>query len=40
VTRLVLLGGGHAHALVLLKFRNFISTNLEVSLVTPGRAHV
>jgi selenide, water dikinase len=40
VTRLVLLGGGHAHALVLLRFRNFISKNLNVSLVTPGPAHV
>jgi selenide,water dikinase len=40
VTRLVLLGGGHAHALVLRRFRNFISANLEVSLVTPGPAHV
>jgi len=40
VTRLVLLGGGHAHALVLLKLRNFISTNLKVSLVTPGPVHV
>jgi selenide,water dikinase len=40
VTRLVLLGGGHAHALVLLKFRNFISKNLAVTLVSPGPAHV
>jgi selenide,water dikinase len=40
VTRLVLLGGGHAHALVLLKFRNFISANLTLRLVTPGAVHV
>jgi len=40
VTRLVLLGGGHAHALVLLRFRNFISASLKVSLVTPGPVHV
>jgi selenide,water dikinase len=39
VTRLVLLGGGHAHALVLLKFREFISKNLEVVLVSPGPVH-
>jgi selenide,water dikinase len=38
-TRLVLLGGGHAHALVLLEFRDFISRNLEVVLVSPGPAH-
>ena len=38
-TRLVLLGGGHAHALVLLKFRDFVSKNLEVVLVSPGPAH-
>lgn len=40
MTRLMLLGGGHAHALVLLKFRNFISKNLHVSLVTPSPVHV
>jgi selenide,water dikinase len=40
VTRLVLFGGGHAHALVLLRFRNFISKNLKLSLVTPGPVHV
>jgi selenide,water dikinase len=39
VTRLVLLGGGHAHALVLLKFRNFISKHLEVVLVNAGPVH-
>ncbi len=39
MTRLVLLGGGHAHALVLLQFRNFISKNLQVTLVSPGPAH-
>ena len=38
-TRIVLLGGGHAHALVLLKFRDFVSNNLEVLLVSPGPAH-
>ena len=40
MTRLVLLGGGHAHALVLLKLRNFISKNLAVTLVTPSPVHV
>jgi pyridine nucleotide-disulfide oxidoreductase family protein len=40
VTRLVLLGGGHAHVLVLLKLRNFVSKNLAVSLVTPSPVHV
>ncbi|HUN67462.1 MAG TPA: FAD-dependent oxidoreductase [Burkholderiales bacterium] len=40
MTRLLLLGGGHAHALVLLKFRKFISKNLAVTLVTPGPVHV
>jgi selenide,water dikinase len=40
MTRLLLLGGGHAHALVLLKFRDFISKNLAVTLVSPGPAHV
>ncbi len=40
MTRLLLLGGGHAHVLVLLKFRNFISKHLEVRLVTPSPAHV
>jgi selenide, water dikinase len=40
VTRLVLLGGGHAHVLVLLQFRNFISKHLQVSLVTPSPVHV
>jgi selenide,water dikinase len=39
VTRLVLLGGGHAHALVLLALRAFISKNLEVVLVSPDPAH-
>jgi len=37
--RLLLLGGGHAHALVLLEFRRFISRNLEVVLVSPGPVH-
>ena len=40
MTRLLLLGGGHAHALVLLRFRNFISKHLQVSLVTPSPVHV
>ncbi len=39
MTRLLLLGGGHAHALVLLKFRNFISKNLQVTLVNAGPVH-
>ncbi len=39
-TRLLLLGGGHAHALVLLKFQDFISKNLAVTLVTPSPVHV
>lgn len=39
MTRLVLLGGGHAHALVLLRLRRFISKNLEVVLVSPGPVH-
>ena len=39
MTRLVLLGGGHAHALVLLKFRKFISKNLDVVLVNAGPVH-
>lgn len=38
--RLLLLGGGHAHVLVLLAFRNFISKHLEVQLVTPSPLHV
>jgi len=37
--RLVLLGGGHAHALVLLNFRNFISEQLDVTLVNAGPVH-
>jgi selenide,water dikinase len=39
VTRIVLLGGGHAHALVLLRFRDFISKNLEVLLVSESAVH-
>ncbi|MFY9314082.1 MAG: FAD-dependent oxidoreductase [Burkholderiales bacterium] len=38
-TRIVLLGGGHAHALVLLAFRDFVSEHLEVVVVSPGPAH-
>ena len=37
--RLVLLGGGHAHALVLLEPRKFISKHFEVVLVSEGRMH-
>jgi selenide,water dikinase len=40
VTRLLLIGGGHAHAFVLLRLRNFISKNLAVTLVTPSPVHV
>jgi selenide,water dikinase len=39
VTRLVLLGGGHAHAYVLRQLREYISRNLEVVLVSPGPRH-
>jgi selenide,water dikinase len=39
VTRLLLLGGGHAHALVLRRLREFISKNLQVVLLSPGPAH-
>jgi len=39
VTRILLLGGGHAHAQVLLKFRNFISKYLEVVLVSETSLH-
>ena len=39
MTRVALLGGGHAHALVLLKFRNFISKNLDLVLVSETPSH-
>ena len=39
MTRLLLLGGGHAHAVVLLKFRQFVSKELQVTLVNPGPVH-
>jgi selenide,water dikinase len=39
VTRIALLGGGHAHALVLLEFRKFISKNLDVVLVSETPSH-
>ena len=39
MTRLLLLGGGHAHALVLLQFRQFVSKELQVTLVNPGPVH-
>jgi selenide, water dikinase len=39
VRRLLLLGGGHAHAQVLLALRKFVSRNLEVSLVSAGARH-
>ena len=35
----MLLGGGHAHALVLLQLRDFFPGNLEVRLVTPYPVH-
>ena len=37
--RVVLLGGGHAHAQVLRAFRNFVSRELQVTLVTPEPVH-
>ncbi len=39
VTRLVLLGGGHAHALALLRLRDFFPRHLQVKLVTPQPLH-
>jgi selenide,water dikinase len=39
MTRLVLLGGGHAHAIVLRKFRDFVSKNLDVTLVSESPMH-
>ncbi|MEO8145781.1 MAG: FAD-dependent oxidoreductase [Betaproteobacteria bacterium] len=39
MTRLLLLGGGHAHALVLRSFRKFVSKNLDVVLVSAGPRH-
>ena len=39
MTRLVLLGGGHAHALVLLKSRDAFPESLDVTLVTPYPVH-
>ena len=36
MTRLVLVGGGHAHAQVLREFRNFVSKNLDVVVVSEG----
>lgn len=39
MTRLVLVGGGHAHAQVLRAFRNFVSRNLDVVLVSEGPRH-
>ena len=35
----MLLGGGHAHALVLLQLRRFFPQDLEVKLVTPQPVH-
>jgi len=35
----VLLGGGHAHALVLLQLRRFFPRQLEIKLVTPQPVH-
>lgn len=37
--RLLLLGGGHAHVLVLLSLADFISKHLDVKLVTPSPLH-
>jgi selenide,water dikinase len=37
--RLLLLGGGHAHALVLQSLADFVSKNLDVKLVVPGPLH-
>jgi len=37
--RLLLLGGGHAHVLVLRALADFVSKNLDVKLVTPGPLH-
>lgn len=39
MTRLVLLGGGHAHAFVLLQLRDYLSRHLEVVLVSPDPRH-
>ncbi len=39
MTHLLLLGGGHAHALVLLRFKDFVSKNLRVTLVNPSPIH-
>ena len=39
MTRLVLLGGGHAHALVLSQLRDFLPKDLAVKLVTPYPVH-
>lgn len=38
--RLLLLGGGHAHVQVLLGLADFISKNLDVTLVTPEPRHI
>lgn len=39
MTRLVLLGGGHAHALVLRRLASYVSKHLEVVLVSPAATH-
>jgi selenide,water dikinase len=39
VRRLVLLGGGHAHVQVLFSLHDFVSKNLEVTLVSAGARH-
>ena len=39
MTRLVLLGGGHAHAWTLRRLRDYVSRYLEVTLVSPGPLH-
>lgn len=40
MTRLVLFGGGHAHAWVLRRLRSYILKNLDVVLVSPEPKHV
>ena len=39
MNRLVLVGGGHAHALVLLQWGRARPKNLEIKLVTPYPVH-
>ena len=37
--RLLLVGGGHAHVMVLRRLATFVSKNLDVKLITPGPLH-